>query len=103
MEAPMSPLIAQLVQEAPVVTDGAWGTQLQARGLPAGGWGAGGGPFPPAPAAGGGGESLGVRVDRTQWKAARDRAGGRSGAAKCICRAGPSVGGCRRGRSRGRD
>src|SRR3990172_7735994 len=32
----MSPLIAQLVQEAPVVTDGAWGTQLQARGLPAG-------------------------------------------------------------------
>src|SRR3972149_5237314 len=36
MEAPMSPLIAQLVQEAPVVTDGAWGTQLQARGRPAG-------------------------------------------------------------------
>jgi 5-methyltetrahydrofolate--homocysteine methyltransferase len=29
----MNPLIQQLVAEAPVVTDGAWGTQLQNRGL----------------------------------------------------------------------
>lgn len=29
----MNPLINKLVQEAPVVTDGAWGTQLQNRGL----------------------------------------------------------------------
>ncbi len=32
----MHPLIAQLTAAAPIVTDGAWGTQLQARGLPAG-------------------------------------------------------------------
>jgi methionine synthase I (cobalamin-dependent) len=32
----MHPLIARLVAEAPVVTDGAWGTELQARGLPSG-------------------------------------------------------------------
>jgi len=32
----MSPVIAQLLADGPVVTDGAWGTQLQARGLPLG-------------------------------------------------------------------
>lgn len=32
----MHPLIQRLLQNAPVVTDGAWGTQLQARGLTAG-------------------------------------------------------------------
>ncbi len=32
----MHPLIAQLTAAAPILTDGAWGTQLQARGLPAG-------------------------------------------------------------------
>ncbi|MBV9126422.1 MAG: homocysteine S-methyltransferase family protein, partial [Planctomycetes bacterium] len=32
----MHPLIARLVAHAPVVTDGAWGTQLQALGLPTG-------------------------------------------------------------------
>jgi methionine synthase I (cobalamin-dependent) len=32
----MNALIEQLMQEAPVITDGAWGTQLQARGLPIG-------------------------------------------------------------------
>ena len=32
----MNPLIAQLIATGPVVTDGAWGTQLQARGLPIG-------------------------------------------------------------------
>jgi methionine synthase I (cobalamin-dependent) len=32
----MHPLIGQLTAGAPVVTDGAWGTQLLARGLPAG-------------------------------------------------------------------
>lgn len=32
----MHPLMAQLAASAPVVTDGAWGTQLQARGLPIG-------------------------------------------------------------------
>jgi 5-methyltetrahydrofolate--homocysteine methyltransferase len=32
----MNPLIAKLAEEAPVVTDGAWGTELQARGLGAG-------------------------------------------------------------------
>jgi 5-methyltetrahydrofolate--homocysteine methyltransferase len=32
----MHPLIASLVETAPVVTDGAWGTQLQSRGLPLG-------------------------------------------------------------------
>lgn len=34
--AELHPLIAELLASAPVVTDGAWGTQLQARGLPAG-------------------------------------------------------------------
>ena len=29
----MHPLIAELLAHGPVVTDGAWGTQLQARGL----------------------------------------------------------------------
>ncbi|MFO0930518.1 MAG: homocysteine S-methyltransferase family protein [Gemmataceae bacterium] len=33
----MHPLIAELVVAAPILTDGAWGTQLQALGLPAGG------------------------------------------------------------------
>lgn len=33
----MNPLIEGLRAEAPVITDGAWGTQLQARGLPIGG------------------------------------------------------------------
>lgn len=32
----MSPLIDELLAHAPAITDGAWGTQLQARGLPAG-------------------------------------------------------------------
>ena len=32
----MHPLITQLLGTSPVVTDGAWGTQLQARGLPVG-------------------------------------------------------------------
>lgn len=32
----MHTLLRQLVAEAPVITDGAWGTQLQARGLPTG-------------------------------------------------------------------
>jgi methionine synthase I (cobalamin-dependent) len=32
----MNNLIEELIKEAPVVTDGAWGTQLQARGLPLG-------------------------------------------------------------------
>ena len=32
----MDPLIAELLADGPVVTDGAWGTQLQARGLPVG-------------------------------------------------------------------
>lgn len=32
----MHPLIQQLTAAAPIVTDGAWGTQLQERGLPAG-------------------------------------------------------------------
>lgn len=32
----MHPLIDRLMTDAPIVTDGAWGTQLQARGLPAG-------------------------------------------------------------------
>lgn len=32
----MHPLIARLIAEAPVITDGAWGTQLQARGLAVG-------------------------------------------------------------------
>jgi methionine synthase I (cobalamin-dependent) len=32
----MHPLVAQLVSQAPVIVDGAWGTQLQARGLPSG-------------------------------------------------------------------
>ena len=33
---PMHPLIQQLLAQGPVITDGAWGTQLQARGLGAG-------------------------------------------------------------------
>jgi methionine synthase I (cobalamin-dependent) len=33
---PLHPLIQQLVTSVPVLTDGAWGTQLQARGLAAG-------------------------------------------------------------------
>lgn len=33
----MKPLIQELVESAPVLTDGAWGTQLQARGLEPGG------------------------------------------------------------------
>lgn len=32
----MSPLIEELLRHGPVVTDGAWGTQLQQRGLPSG-------------------------------------------------------------------
>ena len=32
----MHPIIEQLIAAGPVVTDGAWGTQLQARGLPVG-------------------------------------------------------------------
>lgn len=32
----MHPLIEELLAQGPVLTDGAWGTQLQARGLPAG-------------------------------------------------------------------
>jgi 5-methyltetrahydrofolate--homocysteine methyltransferase len=32
----MHPLIEKLVQEKPVITDGAWGTEMQARGLAAG-------------------------------------------------------------------
>ena len=32
----MHALLAELINEAPVVVDGAWGTQLQARGLPSG-------------------------------------------------------------------
>lgn len=32
----MHPLISQLLAEGPVITDGAWGTQLYARGLPVG-------------------------------------------------------------------
>jgi len=32
----MNDLILQLLGEAPVITDGAWGTQMQARGLPVG-------------------------------------------------------------------
>ena len=32
----MHPLIQQLVVSGPVVTDGAWGTELQARGLAVG-------------------------------------------------------------------
>lgn len=32
----MHPLLADLLAQGPVVTDGAWGTQLQARGLPQG-------------------------------------------------------------------
>ncbi len=32
----MNELIASLVEKSPVITDGAWGTQLQARGLPVG-------------------------------------------------------------------
>jgi len=32
----MHPFIEKLISEAPVVPDGNWGTQLQARGLPAG-------------------------------------------------------------------
>ncbi|MCE5267197.1 MAG: homocysteine S-methyltransferase family protein [Planctomycetaceae bacterium] len=32
----MHPTIAKLISNGPVVTDGAWGTQLQARGLPVG-------------------------------------------------------------------
>jgi methionine synthase I (cobalamin-dependent) len=32
----MHPLIEKLLAEAPVITDGAWGTQIQARGLPSG-------------------------------------------------------------------
>lgn len=32
----MHPLIERLAGEAPVLTDGAWGTQMQARGLPSG-------------------------------------------------------------------
>ena len=32
----MSNLIEQLLSDGPVVTDGAWGTELQARGLPTG-------------------------------------------------------------------
>lgn len=34
--SPMSPAIQQLLAGGPVVTDGAWGTELQARGLPIG-------------------------------------------------------------------
>jgi methionine synthase I (cobalamin-dependent) len=34
----MHPLIRELIARGPVVTDGAWGTQLQARGLPVGGF-----------------------------------------------------------------
>ena len=33
----MQPLIETLLASAPVITDGAWGTQMQARGLPIGG------------------------------------------------------------------
>ncbi len=33
----MHPLIEKLLADAPVITDGAWGTQMQARGLPIGG------------------------------------------------------------------
>jgi methionine synthase I (cobalamin-dependent) len=29
----LNPLIQQLIAQGPVLTDGAWGTQLQARGL----------------------------------------------------------------------
>lgn len=32
----MHALLAELIQQAPVLVDGAWGTQLQARGLPSG-------------------------------------------------------------------
>ena len=32
----MHPVIEKLIANGPVVTDGAWGTQLQARGLPIG-------------------------------------------------------------------
>jgi len=32
----MNPLLAHLLAETPVITDGAWGTELQARGLPPG-------------------------------------------------------------------
>ena len=33
----MHPLIEKLLSDTPVITDGAWGTQMQARGLPIGG------------------------------------------------------------------
>ena len=33
----MHPVIEAMLADGPVVTDGAWGTQLQARGLPIGG------------------------------------------------------------------
>ena len=33
----MHELIASLISHGPVITDGAWGTQMQARGLPGGG------------------------------------------------------------------
>jgi len=32
----MHPILTRLLEEAPVITDGAWGTQLQERGLPVG-------------------------------------------------------------------
>ena len=35
-ETLMHPTIAKLMSAGPVVTDGAWGTQLQQRGLPVG-------------------------------------------------------------------
>lgn len=35
-ETPMHPTLEQLIAAGPVVTDGAWGTQLQQRGLPVG-------------------------------------------------------------------
>jgi 5-methyltetrahydrofolate--homocysteine methyltransferase len=36
--APMHPFLRELLATGPVVTDGAWGTELQARGLPSGGF-----------------------------------------------------------------